>query len=52
MKQELYSERPAHSETKSHLELCQNQFEEDRNRHLLELSKVLNTDKIRFIILN
>ncbi len=49
IKKELYSERSAHSETKSHLELCQNQLEEGRNRYLLELSKVLNTDKIRFL---
>jgi hypothetical protein len=46
VKQELDSERSAHSETKSDLELCKNQLEEDRNRHLLELSKVLKTDKI------
>jgi chromosome segregation ATPase len=52
IKQELYSEPSAHSETKSPLELCQNQLEEGRNRHLLELSKVLNTDKIRFLLLN
>ncbi|XP_046643800.1 restin homolog isoform X5 [Daphnia pulicaria] len=46
VKQELDSERSAHSETKSDLELCKNQLEEDRNRHLLELSKVQDTVNI------
>ena len=40
IKQKLESELMAHGETKSHLKVCKNQLEGDRNQHLLESSKV------------
>jgi hypothetical protein len=40
IKQKLESELMAHSETNSHLKVCKNQLEGDRNQHLLESSKV------------